>query len=115
MTGKPSFRYNFLNEELQVSIADNSFWFKVRDFAQKEFFLGGGTLPDDEIPIQYRSIDGRHTYAILDALELDGHKLLLLKDPRGVSEWAGEWSADSIQLDKLFASYDSSTIESNKF
>ena len=96
MTGKPSFRYNLLNEEIQVSIADNLFWLKVRDFAQKGFFLGGGTLPEDEIPFQYRLIGGRHAYAILDVLELDGNKLLLLKDPRGASEWSGEWSADSL-------------------
>lgn len=96
MTGKPSFRYNFLSKEIQVSIADNSFWLKVRDFAREGFFLGGGTLPEDEIPPQHRSIGGRHAYAVLHALELDGNKLLLLKDPRGVSEWTGEWSAGSI-------------------
>eukprot|EP00826_Nyctotherus_ovalis_P016148 TRINITY_DN14654_c0_g1_i4.p1 TRINITY_DN14654_c0_g1~~TRINITY_DN14654_c0_g1_i4.p1 ORF type:complete len:309 (+),score=55.75 TRINITY_DN14654_c0_g1_i4:78-1004(+) len=96
MTGKPSFRYNFSNEEIKMSIADNSFWLKVRDFAREGFFLGGGTLPENEIPVEYRSIDGRHAYAILHALELGDNKLLLLKDPRGVSEWVGEWSAGSI-------------------
>lgn len=95
MTGKPAFRYNFLSEEMQLRVADNSFWNKLVYFSDREFLLGGGTLPENEIPSEYKSIADRHAYAILDAFEFDGNKLLLLKDPRGVTNWAGEWSPDS--------------------
>eukprot|EP00826_Nyctotherus_ovalis_P043774 TRINITY_DN4656_c0_g1_i1.p1 TRINITY_DN4656_c0_g1~~TRINITY_DN4656_c0_g1_i1.p1 ORF type:complete len:274 (-),score=66.32 TRINITY_DN4656_c0_g1_i1:22-843(-) len=95
MTGKPAFRYNFLNEEIRLRIADNSFWNKLIYFSDREFLLGGGTLPENEIPSEYKSIADRHAYAILDAFEFDGNKLLLLKDPRGVTNWVDEWSPDS--------------------
>lgn len=95
MTGKPAFRYNLLNEEVQLGIADNSFWNKIVYFSDKGFLLGGGTLPQDEIPPLFESIADKHAYAILDAFEFDGNRLLLLKDPRGCSDWAGKWSAES--------------------
>ena len=85
MTGKPSFRYNLLTEELQLSITDNSFWNKIIGFINKGFLLGSGTLPEEEILMKYRTITGRHAYAILDAFELDGNKLLQLKDPKGTT------------------------------
>lgn len=95
MTGKPAFRYNLLAEELQLSISDNSFWLKVLGFVRKGFMLGAGTLPENEIPEKYKAITGRHAYAILDAFEFDGNKLVKLKDPRGMTNWDGEWALDS--------------------
>eukprot|EP00826_Nyctotherus_ovalis_P008243 TRINITY_DN12130_c0_g1_i3.p1 TRINITY_DN12130_c0_g1~~TRINITY_DN12130_c0_g1_i3.p1 ORF type:complete len:309 (-),score=59.71 TRINITY_DN12130_c0_g1_i3:145-1071(-) len=95
MTGKPAFRYNFLNEEIQLEVADDSLWNKVVYFSNKGFLLGGGTLPQDELPPGFESIVDRHAYAILDAFEFDGNRLLLLKDPRGCSDWAGKWSPES--------------------
>ncbi len=95
MTGKPTFRYNLLNDEIQLRIADNSLWLKMLTFVEKGFLLGAGTLPLNEIPPYYKQIAGTHAYAVLDAFEFDGHKLLQLRDPRGLSGWVGEWSAGS--------------------
>ncbi len=95
MTGQPAFRYNLLNEEVQLRIADNSLWLKMLDFVGKGFLLGAGTLPKEEIPKAYEKIAGTHAYAILDAFEVDGHKLLKLRDPRGLSDWMGEWCSTS--------------------
>eukprot|EP00826_Nyctotherus_ovalis_P062400 TRINITY_DN9021_c0_g1_i1.p1 TRINITY_DN9021_c0_g1~~TRINITY_DN9021_c0_g1_i1.p1 ORF type:complete len:306 (-),score=114.26 TRINITY_DN9021_c0_g1_i1:98-1015(-) len=95
MTGKPAFRYNLLAKELQLSISDNSFWLKVLGFVGKGFMLGAGTLPENEIPEKHKAITGRHAYAILDAFEFDGNRLVKLKDPRGMTNWDGEWSVDS--------------------
>ena len=95
ITGNPAFRYNLLNDEIQLRVADNSLWVKILDFVQKGFLLGAGTLPIEEIPRNYEQIAGAHAYAVLDAFEFDGHKLLQLRDPRGTSAWVGEWSASS--------------------
>ncbi len=95
ITGQPAFRYNLLNEEIQLRIADNSLWLKILDFVNKGFLLGAGTLPKDELPKGYERIAGTHAYAILDAFEFDGNKLLRLRDPRGLSEWMGQWCATS--------------------
>ena len=95
ITGEPSFRYNLLNEEILLQVADNSLWVKLLEFIQRGFFMGAGTLPTEEIPKDYEPISGRHAYAIIDAFELDGVKLIQLGDPRGISNWNGEWSIHS--------------------
>ena len=95
ITGNPAFRYNLLNEEILLQIVDNSFWIKLLEFVNKGFMLGGGTLPQEEIPAEYEAISGRHAYAILDAFEFDGVKLLRLNDPRCSSAWIGDWSHNS--------------------
>ena len=95
MTGKPAFRYNLLNEEIRFRIVDDSFWIRIVEFARKGFLLGGGTLPENEIQGDYKIIAGQHAYAILDAFELDGNKILELRDPRGTLTWTGDWSIGS--------------------
>ena len=95
ITGKPTFRYNLLNEEIQMRLVDNSLWIKLLDFVNKGYLLGAGTLPIEEIPEDCESISGRHAYSIIDAFELDGIKLIQLIDPRGVSNWFGKWSNPS--------------------
>lgn len=36
-----------------------------------------------------------HAYSIMSAVEMDGHRLLLLKNPWGKGEWKGAWSDGS--------------------
>jgi len=91
ITGNPAFRFNLLNENVQMLVADGSLWRKIRDYSDKQFLLGAGTLPKNEMPVSLDSLEGCHAYGILDAFEFDGNKLLKIKDPWGLTHWNGEW------------------------
>jgi len=95
ITGNPSFSYNVLSDEIRFRIADNSFWLELQGFVEKGFLCGGVTLPSEELPRGYEAISGQYGYAILDAFELDGKKLLQLSNPKGVADWNGSWALNS--------------------
>lgn len=62
----------------------------------KEFLFGCGTPPwDDDLQIGTDGIHGSHAYSILRAVEYDGNRLVLVKNPWGKSEWNGPWSDGS--------------------
>lgn len=44
-----------------------------------------------------KGIQERHAYSIMRAVEIDDHRLLLLKNPWGKGEWTGPWSDGSSQ------------------
>ena len=39
-----------------------------------------------------RGIQEGHAYSVMRAVEIDGERLLLLKNPWGKGEWTGPWS-----------------------
>lgn len=39
-----------------------------------------------------KGIQENHAYSIMRAVEMDGERLLLLKNPWGKGEWTGPWS-----------------------
>ncbi|KAL2866655.1 calpain-like protein [Aspergillus lucknowensis] len=81
----------FWNEELM----------KVND----EFLFGCGTgLYSNWLSPKYRGpprdrkgISENHSYSIMDAKEIDGVRLLKLRNPWGKKEWSGPWSDGSEQ------------------
>lgn len=95
ITGNPAFRYNLLNEDTKMLIADNSLWKKLLYFSEQSFLLGAGTLPHNENPLLSEGLEASHAYAITDVFEFDGNKLLKLKNPWGMSYWCGDWSSSS--------------------
>lgn len=44
-----------------------------------------------------KGIQERHVYQIMRAVQIDSHRLLLLKNPWGKGEWIGSWSDGSGQ------------------
>lgn len=64
----------------------------------QEFLFGCGTpYWDDESDASRDGIIGCHAYSILKAVEFEGVKLLLVKNPWGKMEWNGPWSDGSSQ------------------
>jgi hypothetical protein len=41
---------------------------------------------------QRKGIQEGHAYSVMRAVEMDGQRLLLLKNPWGKGEWTGPWS-----------------------
>jgi hypothetical protein len=44
-----------------------------------------------------RGIHEGHAYSVMKAVEIDGQRLLLLRNPWGKDEWTGPWSDGSSQ------------------
>jgi hypothetical protein len=64
----------------------------------KEFLFGCGTADwDDPDHLGRDGIHGGHAYSVLRAVEYEGERLLLMKNPWGEQEWNGPWSDGSSQ------------------
>ncbi|KAF2892192.1 hypothetical protein ILUMI_13981, partial [Ignelater luminosus] len=46
----------------------------------------------EEIEYQRTGLSSNHIYAVLDVREIDGHRLIQLRDPYGSTTWKGDWS-----------------------
>jgi len=92
LTGTAAFRYNLLNEDVRMRIADGSLWMKLIEYRRKCFLMGAGSLPKKMMPDNNMGIVSCHAYAIMDVFECDSHKLIELKNPWSETVWNGNWS-----------------------
>ena len=69
------------------------FW---RDILQvnKDFLFGcsTGVWPYGASWGQRKGIVERHAYSVMRAVEMDGKRLVMLRNPWGKGEWTGPWS-----------------------
>ncbi|KAJ5346706.1 hypothetical protein N7541_009188 [Penicillium brevicompactum] len=81
----------------------NRFWTEELMKVNKEFLFGCGTgLFSNWLDPHYRGpprdrkgISEQHSYSIMEAREIDGHRLLRLRNPWGRKEWHGAWGDGS--------------------
>ncbi|KAJ6128874.1 hypothetical protein N7471_010091 [Penicillium samsonianum] len=79
------------------------FWTEELMKVNKEFLFGCGTgLFSNWLDPKYRGpprdrkgISEGHSYSIMEAREIDGHRLLRLRNPWGRKEWHGAWGDGS--------------------
>ena len=67
------------------------------DFYKQGIFLGAGS-PSHEDGDRAKSDTGivqGHAYSILKLVQVDGVKLICLRNPWGQGEWTGDWADDS--------------------
>jgi len=75
------------------------FWEKLKTFKKHGALMGAGS-PENAMgdrAINELGIVQGHAYAILDVVEIDGYKLLQMRNPHGTRgvEWEGDWGDDS--------------------
>lgn len=69
-----------------------AFWKEEMLQVNKEFLFGCSTGLWGRGWGDRKGIVEQHAYSIMKAVEMDGERLLLLKNPWGKSEWKGAWS-----------------------
>jgi len=71
------------------------FWYDELMRVNKEFLFGCGQMGG--IYGERKGIMEKHAYSIMEAREIDGQRLLKLRNPWGNTEWKGPWSDGSEQ------------------
>ncbi|KAF2117283.1 hypothetical protein BDV96DRAFT_490015 [Lophiotrema nucula] len=71
----------------------DKFWREELLNVNKTFLFGCGQMGG--IYGQRKGIQEKHAYSIMEAREIDGQKLLKLRNPWGKTEWQGPWSDGS--------------------
>ncbi|KAJ5612577.1 Alpha/beta hydrolase fold-3 [Penicillium lagena] len=94
------------SEILPSNILDKErFWNEELMKVNKEFLFGCGTgFFSNWLDPKYRGpprdrkgIETNHSYSIMEAREVEGHRLLRLRNPWGKKEWHGAWGDGSEQ------------------
>lgn len=82
------------SEVFATDILDkDKFWREELLNVNKTFLFGCGQMGG--IYGQRKGIQEKHAYSIMEAREIDGQRLLKLRNPWGRTEWTGRWSDGS--------------------
>lgn len=71
-------------------------WNKLMFWREKNYLMGAGSPDGSDSDVSELGIVFGHAYSILDVTEIDGHKLIQMRNPWGnKTEWKGAWGDQS--------------------
>jgi Calpain family cysteine protease/Calpain large subunit, domain III len=96
MTGGVASRIDLTKPPSKQAIRNGSLWRKLLDYNRASYLLGAGSPAgtDSVDNMSSLGIVQGHAYSILDVQEVDGYKLMKLRNPWGSHEWNGDFSDD---------------------
>ena len=82
--------------QAQIDLASGRLWSQLLRFKQEGFLLGAGRPSGSDVHISSSGIVQGHAYSLLQVREVDGHKLVQIRNPwANEVEWNGPWSDSS--------------------
>ncbi|KAI4344843.1 hypothetical protein L6164_012030 [Bauhinia variegata] len=96
LTGGAGEEIDMRSPEAQIDLASGRLWSQLLRFKQEGFLLGAGSPSGSDVHISSSGIVQGHAYSILQVREVDGHKLVQIRNPwANEVEWNGPWSDSS--------------------
>ncbi|KAK2438390.1 calpain-type cysteine protease family [Trifolium repens] len=96
LTGGAGEEIDMRSGEAQLDLASGRLWSQLLRFKQEGFLLGAGSPSGSDAHISSSGIVQGHAYSILQVREVDGHKLVQIRNPwANEVEWNGPWSDSS--------------------
>ncbi|XP_028759629.1 calpain-type cysteine protease DEK1 [Neltuma alba] len=98
LTGGAGEEIDMRSTEAQIDLASGRLWSQLLRFKQEGFLLGAGSPSGSDVHISSSGIVQGHAYSILQVREVDGHKLVQIRNPwANEVEWNGPWSDSSLE------------------
>ncbi|CAM8889204.1 unnamed protein product [Rhodiola kirilowii] len=96
LTGGAGEEIDMRSAQAQIDLASGRLWTQLFRFKQEGFLLGAGSPSGSDVHISSSGIVQGHAYSILQVREVDGHKLIQIRNPWASEvEWNGPWSDSS--------------------
>ncbi|XP_027916501.1 calpain-type cysteine protease DEK1 isoform X1 [Vigna unguiculata] len=96
LTGGAGEEIDMRSGEAQIDLASGRLWSQLLRFKQEGFLLGAGSPSGSDVHVSSSGIVQGHAYSILQVREVDGHKLVQIRNPwANEVEWNGPWSDSS--------------------
>ncbi|KAJ7955438.1 calpain-type cysteine protease DEK1 [Quillaja saponaria] len=96
LTGGAGEEIDMRSAEAQIDLASGRLWSQLLRFKQEGFLLGAGSPSGSDVHISSSGIVQGHAYSLLQIREVDGHKLVQIRNPwANEVEWNGPWSDSS--------------------
>eukprot|EP00347_Sterkiella_histriomuscorum_P011682 403371513 len=89
-------RYDLTDQNVKRMLNTGQFWEKLNFWNAKNYLMGAGSPQGSDADVSRLGIVQGHAYSILDVYEVEGNKLIQLRNPWGDrTEWKGAWSDQS--------------------
>ncbi|KAK9274194.1 hypothetical protein L1049_019008 [Liquidambar formosana] len=96
LTGGAGEEIDMRSAQAQIDLASGRLWSQLLRFKQEGFLLGAGSPSGSDVHVSSSGIVQGHAYSILQVREVDGHKLVQIRNPwANEVEWNGPWSDSS--------------------
>ncbi|XP_057954854.1 calpain-type cysteine protease DEK1 [Malania oleifera] len=96
LTGGAGEEIDMRSTQAQIDLASGRLWSQLLRFKQEGFLLGAGSPSGSDVHISSSGIVQGHAYSLLQVREVDGHKLVQIRNPwANEVEWNGPWSDSS--------------------
>ena len=84
------------SEYYPIKSNQDNLWSKMIDAKNKGYVMTAGTSGDVlNLPIEEMGLSPGHAYTVLDLHEINGEKVVRLRNPWGNGEYSGDWSDSS--------------------
>ncbi|KAA3456544.1 calpain-type cysteine protease DEK1-like isoform X2 [Gossypium australe] len=96
LTGGAGEEIDMRSPQAQIDLASGRLWSQLLRFKQEGFLLGAGSPSGSDVHVSSSGIVQGHAYSLLQVREVDGHKLVQIRNPWASEvEWNGPWSDSS--------------------